>query len=232
MEILVTITLIAILLALVVPSVASATRAARITKSTVNARELTRAITLYADMSRGYLPATTPGVPVPTDDEGSAVGYPPYQIDDTWSGVIANTLPLWEHRDAFFSPGLSRDVWRWPSSYTYAVCLAGDPIAWTPGVTMLGDVAVRRRIDQVRFPSSKSMLWDRHLGWLRREPNTDTSGNILDPTAIGMVDTSVRVRRSTEASAPVSSALHPMWARGRAMHDTRFGATGVDFSGP
>jgi prepilin-type N-terminal cleavage/methylation domain-containing protein len=193
-ELLVCIGIVGILLALLLPALAHARQGARETVSLSNLRQVGLLFTQYTADQRTY-PYRARGTPVP----GVHDNPPPDAIYTGWwpEGCIIATTDHWAH--AWMWPGLAVPIPEWPDSYrtwlspgsetslpddpfgdihepmdlvsfVYSNSFVARPELFREGApadeALLGAV----RPDEVSFPSSKVVLWDRHLAYRVKEP--------------------------------------------------------------
>lgn len=115
------------------------------------------------------------------------------------------------------------------ASWQLSGSFAGDPRAWpadgAPTDLTLAELARPVMQPEVAFPSDKAMIWDKHLGWLTREPRV-RNGHFDAPTPIGYADGHAAVSNPADAPAGVESALRNGPARPLA--DTPDGVRGRD----
>lgn len=229
-ELLVVIGVVAILLSLVLPALRGARRSAAELVSLSNARQLAMVIQMYSDASGGLLPATEDGRFYPEIDESSSFSYPYWQVYQTWTGVVFPVLPYGDAIDVYISPLARRtDIGHatWPSSYHYSTSFAGQPALWKPGA--VADASLRRgvRSHQIRFPSSKALLWDSEVDAGRAQAR-DPDGNLITVTPIASADGSGAFRVPAEAAVAVPNPYGNGVSRLR-MHNTPEGVSGRDF---
>lgn len=228
-EVLVVISVIALLIAILLPVLSRARGQGRATASTSNARTLTQTLHAYADANRDTLPAITDGESIPALNREFLIGFPYWQIANTWTGVVFDFLPYNENLSVYLSPGSPRrhtdEVW--PTSYHYSMSFVADPRTWTAGSTADPSLLIRCKLTGTSFPSQKAMLWDQEAAFMR-SPGYSVTGDLLDATPVAMTDLSVSMRRPVDASTPVRN---PFPAPGASMrlHNTRDGQRGIDY---
>lgn len=223
-ELLVSIGTVAILLSLLLPPLAGARSSARQIASSSNLRQISSTIAMYAKDSDDLYPAIIEGRMYQIGNSMS-IGYPYWQINTVWPGVIYDYLPFDETPEVFISPGSRRNAY--PSSYVYSTSFVGSPLLWRPGSAALPEYEHGQRTSDVAFSSSKALLWDNELSYLPREPER-IGGDLAEGAPIAMADGSVQVLIPASANTPVPNPLwHP--SDPRRLHDTENGVKGLDY---
>jgi len=229
----VSIGIIAALIAILVPALAGARKQAVSIKSLSNARQLASVIQTYADESRGLYPAIIEGRFYPaTGRYGDMFSFPYWQVWSTWTGVVFDHLPYYANVEIYISPLSTRladpSGMPWPTSYSYSTSFVGAPELWRAGAQ--ADPALQRgmRVSDVRYPSSKALLWDAELGWMHEVQQEDGTGDLLNAAPMSFADLSGHIRVPAEATTPIPNPFdHPA---GRAsLHNTPDGVFGLDY---
>jgi type II secretory pathway pseudopilin PulG len=235
-ELVVTIGVVMLILGMLLPALARARGSAEYIRSLSNVRQLGQVIDLYTDHARGLYPATQDGRLYPTTgpppgNPQASLGY--WQVYETWSGVVFDILPYHEAVEVYVSPASLRFEESglfppWPSSYHYSLSFAGQPQLWREGAA--ADLSLRRSVQQhqVRFPSSKVLLWDAELAWEREVRHDPDTGDLITRSPTAFADGSASGRVHTEASDPVANPF----AQGlhlRRLHNTAEGVHGRDY---
>jgi type II secretory pathway pseudopilin PulG len=223
-ELLVVIGVVALLLALALPSLVSARRAARDTRSGVNCKQLATAITMFGDKSGGKFPIPMAGQSVPTFDDNFRVVYPYWDLHRTWSGVMYDDLQYIPNLKVFLSPHAQRDAGElWPSSYTLTLTTGAPSALWTRGVDQSSVERAVMRHQDVSFPSRKAMLWD--------VESKDFPSHRSDAlaTQIAFMDSSVRTLVPRKATVPVENTTNDAGYAQAYLHNTELGLGGVDY---
>ncbi len=235
-EILVCVLIIGVLISIALPSLARARTAARLTKSTANARTLATTITAFAESRAGRYPVTETGVLYPTDSNAFLVAFPHWQVFETWSGVIYNELPYEQNIDIYLAPSAtsrrtaaSGSVQNWPSSYVYSMSFAGHPVLWAQTPPPGDPTSLQRaaRTHEVAFPSQKALLWDEEASYLPTAQR-DALGDRLSVVPVALADGAVKQYAPADATTPVSRPIDGPRQVNR-LHNTRDGVRGVDF---
>lgn len=236
-EALVSITVIAILIGILVPAIAKSLDRSKELGSAVNLRSIGQVIEMYTGDNSGRYPAPTPGVTYPTYAPGAGKTVAHWQTVDEWPFLLAQSHPWWEYESMYLAPGASRIttglVVAVPKpSFEYSASFLGSPEIWSdrkirpeewPGL-------VRSVAQQaVRFPAQKAMMWDVEMPSLRRLPERDGSFNLKENTPMLFADQHVTKRVPAEGTEPV---INPApWASNpfQRLHNTRYGVQGRDY---
>lgn len=228
-EVLVVITVVAVLVALAAPGFVRAKESARVVASQSNVGQLAAVLSVSLGDTKGVYPAIEDGKLVPICDS-SFVSYPYWQVFETWPTTVFGILPYCHNQRVFISPGSRRladggDVF--PTSYWYSTSFAGQPGLWSGSAT--ASMALRRpaRDFQVGFPSAKVLLFDSELGWLKYNPKY--AGVDLDETSpMAFADGHGAVKKPAMATAAV---INPFGVPigDRRLHNTRDGVMGRDY---
>ena len=233
-ELMMVIGIIAILIGILLPSLARVRGSAVRTVGLSNIRQLHLAVQMYVNDSSGIYPSTQDGRSYPTTGlpGGPLVGFPYWQIHETWTGVIIDQLPYAENVEILISPNslrLEDDFAPWPSSYKYATAFAGQPRLWS-GRDLIDPLALRvaAREHQVVFPSAKTLLWDAEMAWLF-ERTTNSLGDALDLTTMAMADGSASLRAPADAELPTPNAIGHAFSD-RRLYNTTDGVRGRDYT--
>lgn len=249
-EVLVTIGVIGIILALVLPALGGAREAGQRTVSLANIRSVGQIFQQYANDARTF-PYRERGAKV----EGAPamiLQNPDVLVTAWWpEGSWLATNDHWEQ--SWLWPGIVVPQKDWPGQFKMWVSpgsatrledleALGDPpdqvavryshtFLAKPGLFRAGAAADAKllgaiRPDEVTFASSKVMLWDDKLAWLRKRP--ERVGEFLKAkTPMGFADGHGDVKDPTEARAGVANPL-----RGGVVspiNSTEGGVTGRDY---
>ena len=229
-EVLVAISIIAILLAFSLPALVGARGSAERVVSLSRAKQLHAAIEMYANGSSGMYPAIDEEKDYPNLGGNGSFRFPYWQISETWFGVIWDVLPAeGSNLGVFYSPGVERldRVGQMPPSYAYSTSFAGRPELWTPKGEPRTRYQRSAMTHEVRFPSSKAILWDGELGWLRDTPKRE--GQDLDEkTPMMMADGSGSQRIPAAASDAFPNPIAHALDRAK-LHNTAEGVYGRDY---
>jgi type II secretory pathway pseudopilin PulG len=225
-ELLVVIFVVALLLALALPTFSHVRRSARDTRSAANCRQLTTVITTYADSHSGRFPIPGPGQLVPALSDAILIGYPYWDFHRTWSGVLYADLPYDKNLETYLTPHSRRSRQSgeaWTSSYTFTLTAGAPPDLWSPSAQQAQIPQKIMRVDDVLFPSNKGVLWE--VEDFRRGVNEDVS----EAVPIAFMDVSVRQLVPLRASEPVPNTTNSTGYANARIHNTAYGLHGKDY---
>ncbi len=232
LELLAVIAVLGILLAVLLPALASVFAASRETVSLSNVRQLHTAVDAYTIGRDGEYPAFEDGEYYPTTGLGNAMfAFPYWQVATHWTGAVFGTLEYSAETEAVFvSPGSPRSDGpgiAFPSSYHYSTSFAGLPSLWSGSAA--ADMSLRRpsRTEQVRWPEAKVLLWDFEVPWNDARSVTP-EGDLTVESPMAFADGSARTERPIDASAAVENPFEHAWGRAR-LHNTPDGVRGRDY---
>lgn len=255
-EILVSISVIAVLVSLALPGLSKAREGARQTQALANIRTVGNSFSMYADQYK-YWPFVAKGRPPvgeaqtdrapPADEDVLGVYWWP-------KGTIIATSDYWEL--AWLWPAPLSVMFSWEENYATWVSVGRKKALPEPG-QFLGEIQrttslrysnsflasgklwaknpvgearenmVRgTRIADVRSPARKVLLWDGDLSYIAREPER-VGDHYKAPTPMAFADGHAAVQDPTRAKAPVKNPLSPYDAT--RLHDTEDGIEGEDY---
>ncbi|GJM19910.1 MAG: hypothetical protein DHS20C14_21230 [Phycisphaeraceae bacterium] len=252
-EVLVTISIISILLAILLPALGKARTASRQTLALVNARTVAMSFDEYLndnDETYPFIPLREdPNIPGGGEavyfqwwPENTFIGVSDaFALEWAWPAVLKSVAPWQESYPVWVSPGMSTDLPENPPdfgeddsepaeefiSWRLSSAFLGDPKIWDaddPGTDASLHRAVRR--GEVTFASSKVLLWDTHLAYLRGAPEL-REGHWDAPTPMAFADGHAAVNNPLDAREGVSNALR--FGDDRRLHNTADGAKGIDY---
>lgn len=232
-ESLVVIAIIALLVGLAVPSLASARSFARQAKATTQIAQTGVTFTNYSNSYKDSFPFHLPGswlqseppdeVETPTMSDSS-----PFGIRYSWPVVFHAVAPWRENYRTWINPGIDFDPsspWsspdgtsKWPSYYMSS-SLAGDPSTWMPIGGKPGPRAIR--LSDVAFTSSKAQLIEVVRPYLPPPAQVNVATRL-----IGACDGSVKLRDDTDAR---SASLNRTTGSQVIYFDTTDGVRGADW---
>lgn len=236
-EILITIGVIALLIGILIPAIGKAKDRSRELASAVNLRSIGQLFEMYAGSSKGFYPAPVPGRIYPSFSPDIGVTIAHWQASSFWPGLFADTHPWWENESLYLAPGAERrldgPVITLPRpSFEYSSSFLGDPSIWTDRLIADDEwPRLERSVRQstVSFPASKSLMWDVEMPYLRRPPNRDAAGNLLENSPMLFADQHVTTKIQADSTpgvtnrAPFAGALHEN------LHNTPNGVRGRDY---
>lgn len=243
-ELIVVIGVIAVLMSILLPALASARRVSWRLKSASNVRSLTQLVLKRAEDNRGAFPTIDPEagpVYMMPFTPGNSLRFggshwivagfqwpAPYEFDERELGAPAMLAS---------PPATAEDIITHNSVYTHyrlTSTVIGDPALW--GDTPIDEDNLPRyrrgvRIAEIAFPAQKGLMWDAALNWLPRDPKTD-GPDLADPTPVAAADGSVKNRVPAEMTDGVlcHDPDQRAWVEdGAAMHNTPDGVRGRDW---
>lgn len=236
-EVLVSIGVIALLIAILIPVLAGARQAARRTVGLSNIRQAGLQFAVYADTYGGVLPFAPQGTTLPTTPPG--IGDPTsvtpgfWDLSFYWPALFHDTAPWEENFRTWVVADPRRDPDRpwlsgpFPSigvpSYRYSRSLFARPELWS-GRAVADPYRFRApvRVVQVASPAGKALLFDGEAP-LRRTPSDDETR-----ISVVFVDTHAAWHEPAEAAGPVRAA-DPDAPEAQPLHDTPNGSLGADY---
>jgi len=231
-EILVSIGVLAILIAILASALAAATTRGREVVTLSNMRQLSATFEQYVQVygAYPYAPRGAQFVVSPPESGEISIIEPPYwDLDVYWTALMHDIAPWPEHFKTWVGPGAvenEEEPWIRGSltgvpSYRLSHTFFARPRLWAPAER--DDAAFYREVspNDVHHPSAKGMLWDAELTHLNADASADR-----DQRAIAFADGHVAVRRMSQASPPPEIPFKPDTLP---VQDTPDGARGVDY---
>ena len=228
-ETLVTIAVIALLVAIILPSLASSRRAGFMLKSLVSVRSNAQFISAYCNSNAGQFPVVIEGRFYDIG-RGSSIAFPFWQVEETWAFVVQDHWPTESVPESVFSPKSSRESPYFLGSYRYSWSFVAKPSLWNPDTSVTPETfpsLVGVRDSDVRFSSRKALLWDAELAFAARRP-TRIGLDTIDKTPIAFADGSGSVRSPAEATSPVENRTLPP-SNAKRLRNTFDGVWGYDY---
>lgn len=231
-EMLVVIAVVALILAIAIPSLWGARSRARMIVSASNLRQIGGALAAYAGASDSRYPAVESGILYPLGPATTRMSFQYWQIFHAWPAVIYDHLPRDEHPRVFISPGVRGvslfDTTR-PPSYWLSQTVAGDPALWDEQGPIFGEsMRSARRQEEVAFPSSKAIMFDAELGWLGREPRR-VGVDVAEATKVLLGDGAVISATPADGAGPTPNRDPIALMREHRLLNTAMGVRGQDF---
>ncbi len=234
-EVLVTIGVIGILIAILVPVLFGAKAAGGQTVTLSNLRQLGLTMADYHATHREAYPFAPAGSSFqlgPPDAGMGAISPGYWDLSIYWPALLHDIAPWREHFATWVGPGGVEDdqrpwmretefgqTFRWPS-YRLSHTMFARPELWAPATE--DDQAFYRPVfvKDVRHPASKVVFWDAELTHLQSSPEADR-----DPRASLFADGHVSVHRLSEAATPPTISFKDT----RPLQDTPDGVHGRDY---
>lgn len=230
-ELLVSISIVAILVSVLLPALASVRGRSQAVKSLSNLRSIGVTTSVYAAEHDTY-PYGRFGFGRPPGTGAPAMlGFEPWALDRLWPVLFHTVAPWVEHHESWISPGADdRDrfsrLWDDPNlqmtnaiapSYRYSNSFVGDPAVWEPGADAQKQTARAVTPAQVQWPSQKAMFYD-----------AEPPGFDADSPARGVLGADgAASQRHDEDGGDVTQ--NPLWSVSpRIYHDTLSGVRGQD----
>lgn len=232
-EVLVSIGVIGVLIALVVPALHAARGQAQQAVTRANLRQTHMAFSAYT----AHYGETYPWRPLGGDwillhPQGRIQVRPGhFEISHYWPGMMMKILPWEEHYRSWLgggagygdapwlsAPGVS-NAWR-QSSFALSQSFLARPRLWTPGATDTSENLRPVRESDVLAPASKVLLHDVEKAHLRNDPDADR-----DVTLMVFVDGHVASHRLSEARVLTDRPWREPWP----LNDTPNGVRGRDY---
>jgi prepilin-type N-terminal cleavage/methylation domain-containing protein len=234
-EMLVVVTIVAILIGLLLPALAGARRQARQSSSLGNLRTIGQVLDQYIGAYAEAFPFTSRETshPIPCAPGGDVYVWPVWTLDRQWVVVIHEIAPWLEYREVFLSPGHQRDLddrsrCGLPPSYVYSNSFVARPELWSGSADRNEALIRATRLADVSFPAQKVVFWDGELPYLNRPLKLD-GFDCVESSPMLFVDG----RAESAAPASASDPVFNPWVDGdqgrMRLHNTRSGARGRDF---
>jgi len=233
-EVVVTIGIVATLIALLLPALVGARAAGRGVVTISNLQQIGVTFGHYLQAYDDAYPYAPPGssflISPPDDGEMDFISPGYWDLDFYWVALMHDVAPWRQHFQTWVGPGAPVEhgaPWHRESgvrgipSYALSHTFFARPEVWE-GASEPSDKLWRAVYSRdVLYPASKVMLWDRELSHLATTPNADR-----DSRAMAFADGHVAVLRLSEAAAPPDIAFKPDT---KPVQDTPGGAHGRDY---
>lgn len=232
-ELLVSIGVIAVLLAITLPALRSAFAAGGSTVALSNLRGIAQTIEMYTQANEHIYPYHAPsewydvGVYVP-GPAGMLSTEDPWAMRYLWATTMHLVAPWPEHYRAWLSKGveLREGVEPWGGgrhpSYWYACGFFARPEVWSEGSPISAEEAIKPvRTHEVSHPSLKALMFDHDRAYLRSPATPEDRRGVLT------ADGAASLRHDREAAAPLQNRVDHR--EPRVYLDTPDGARGRDY---
>lgn len=241
-EVLVTISIIAILIGILVPSLSGVRRQARHSVALSNLRQTAAWFSIYTEQYGGVLPYAPPGatfaLSAPEDADATFITPGYWDLSFYWPSLFHQVAPWQANFHLWVIPDGQRDPRRpWvratiqgQPSFAYSRALFARPQIWDPDGSIVLPVDVERvlrpvRLTEVRHTADKVLLFDFEAPW-RVGPNR--SADEIDHRLMNFVDGHAVIKRISKSRDPVRMRL-PDPPEPIRLHDTANGALGLDY---
>lgn len=228
-EVLVTIGVIGVLLAILIPVLAGGRSTAQRTASLANLRTIGQLVQSYTEQYNETYPWATGGV------NGCNIKMqflPVWQMALLWPVAMHEVMPPRDLVPIVLAPGARREgdqqACGQPPSYEYSASFLARPETWD-GRTAASDTLLRGvTLGMVTHPSSKALMWEWELPYKSEEPRK--SGPDLDePTPMLFVDGHARARTPSEAAEAARNPFPDAFKPTARLHNTAGGVRGRDY---
>lgn len=229
-EMLIVIAVIAVLIALTLPSLRGGRDASQRITSLNNLKQLSAPIAMYQGDHDSYYPALHPRT-MYHRSEDMRFGEFWWTVAWNWPGPVYHYLPINHNVETYISPTSERrgdpSTGTWPTSYWYSTTFVGMARIWSGERTQDFSLMRPQRGGDVLFPSSKILLWDTEFGTRTRELKRD-GPDIAESMPMLSADGSGSDRVPAEASEAVPNPFqHIGWEL--RLNNTRDGVRGLDY---
>lgn len=228
-EILVTIGVIGVLIAILVPVLAGGRSAAQRTASLANLRSIGQLVQVYTEQYDETYPWATRGV----NGCDIHIGFSPiWAMAKLWPVSMHEVMPPRELVPIVLAPGARREGERQacgqPPSYEYSQSFLARPDTWN-GQSDADESLLRGvTLGMVAHPSSKALMWDWELPYKKEEPRR--AGPDLDePTPMLFADGHGAAKTPSQATAAVENPFAEAFSRTARLHNTPDGVRGRDY---
>lgn len=231
MEVLLTVLIVGVLIAVLFPVIASVRRDAQAHVSVGRTRNIITLFEAYVVDYKAY-PFTDGATPHLIDSNYQVV-ISPWNLDSGWPYLLASVAPWSEHFAAWISPGARRGPQPWlpevlgsgPDGTSYQFCLPfiTTPANWDPDASIQDARVTATRPDMVRFPSQKAIIFDAERAYW---PAGSRMGG---PRPIGFADSSVAILDDGLALPGTPNRLFGNAPPTRLLQHTFKGIIGVDY---
>lgn len=243
-ELLITIGVVGILIALSVPALRGVRADSLKTVSLSNVRSILVLFDLYADRYKGQYPIIWEGTWYQMPCPGMTASPYRWETVYRWPSVI-NELMDWEHgRAIFLAPRARRgtvelggnvtgDDCGDPTSYDYSQSFLARPELWAPRTdgnfpTLQQQWLAPTFQSDVLHPSRKAILWDWEMPYLSR-PKKMIGLDLAEPTAVQFTDGHGEFRAPSSATPPIRSDFAGARRPIQRLHNTENGVRGIDY---
>lgn len=229
-ELLVCISVIAILVGLVLGSLAKVRQSARQMQSLANLRGIGQVFGVYSAANRDLMPFGEAGrlYPVSIYDESVFASFGHFSFEETWPVLVRDVAPWPEFFPVWESPGQTRPIPVVPCAYRYSTSFLARPELWSGTATADPQFLKPVGTHEVLFPTSKVVVWDAELAFLRQK--RPLSAHLYHvPTPMGFADSSASLRLPSRAAVGVRNPFLPIAAGDERLSNTPWGVRGRDY---
>jgi prepilin-type N-terminal cleavage/methylation domain-containing protein len=229
-ELLVVISIVAVLVSLLAPALGRARDTSRQVVSMSNVRSIQQLLDQYGNSCSDLMPAPIIGAFYPSIRPEFANTIHPWDAYAFWMGLISVTASWDELRPVINSPGRRFPTelpTHYTSSYHIVMCTQAKPDAWTVRCDLNMPFGGNRFPD-VAFPAQKVHVFDTDLAYVRRAKSY-RGEDLFEQAPTGFFDGHVAIHVPAEASEPFESPLLAGVRNTQRLFHTRDGIRGVDY---
>ena len=235
-ELLVSIGIIALLIAIIIPALAGTKQLASQLTSAANLRSIGQLTEIYTQSNADAYPWGYAG----TNSCGVPTGFAPiWNMSSQWTLIMANTVGQEALKDIALAPSANRESapCTEPPSYTYSHSFLADAETWSgtakptnkddsddPAARLLGGIEVH----DVLSPSAKVIMWEWELPYLTRVPRT-RGPDLDEQTPILFTDGHAETHKPADASPAVPNPFTDSDDPTARLHNTADGVRGRDY---
>jgi len=230
----VVIAIVAVLVAIVVPSLGGARRSGWQTKSLANIRTIGQWVSVYATDSQGLYPCSVPGREYPMAIPGVSASVSHWVSASSWPALLHAVAPWESNQGVYLAPKASRLTTgkvlplEPRASYAYSSSFLGRPEIWVAGSVPDPALEAGRRESDVLFTSSKVLMWEEELPYLSKMPTMD-GVDIAVPVPVLMADGSASTRIPSRATDAVRNPFTTSPYQTNRLANTPRGVRGNDY---
>lgn len=228
-EVLVTLGVIGVLIAILIPVLAGGRSTAQRTASLANLRSIGQLVHAYTEQYDETYPWATGGI----NGCGIKMQFlPVWQLYRLWPVAMHEVMPPRELRPLTLSPGARREgpesACGHPPSYEYSQSFLARPDTWS-GQSDADESLLRGvTLGMVTHPSSKALMWDWELAYQKQEPR-HIGPDLDEPTPMIFADGHGAAKTPSQATAPVENPFADAFSRTARLHNTADGVRGRDY---
>ncbi len=226
-ELLVSIGMIGLLLAILLPSLGKTMLLARRTSSMANLRSLGQLVQSYNSASADAYPWGTSGV----NGCGVPIQFSPvWQMATKWPVVMNGVIEPNQLNGIVLAPGANRvfDQCTVIPSYAYSQSFLAQPATWNGSGVADDSLLDAVKAHMVAYPASKVLMWDWELPYLNQPPRR-LGPDLNEPTPMVFADGHGTRRTPSEATPPVENPFDDAENPTARLHNTPDGVRGRDY---
>jgi prepilin-type N-terminal cleavage/methylation domain-containing protein len=231
-EILVSIAVIALLLAILIPILARGRESASATKSLANLRSIDGGFDSYRTAYREFYPYPTPDMPYQHACDAATISFGHWLTHTSWPWIVQPVMPWKEWSGVMLAPGALKkraaSSCGDPTSYRYSSTFTARPEMWSPTSTASPEsLFAGTKHHDVLFPSQKALMWDWEMPYISRQKRFE-GDDLAEKTPMLFSDSHAELRSPAAASAAAVNRSMPGTDPLR-LRDTLDGVRGRDY---